>query len=223
MAQVVLESVVKRFGPDTAVAGLSFTVSPGQCLCLFGPSGYGKTTTLRLIAGLERPDSGRVLFDGEIVSGDGRFVPPQHRRVSMVFQDQALWPHFSAARHLDFVLKGVIAKKLARRARVQELLALVGLERKTASRPHALSGGERQRLAIARAIASPAKILLLDEPFSNLDAAWRNRLVEEFIRLKNEGKTLLVATHSREEAHQLADAALLMHHSAYDLVPPAGL
>jgi iron(III) transport system ATP-binding protein len=161
MARVVLENVVKRFGPDMALDGLSLAAAPGQCLCLFGPSGCGKTTTLRIIAGLETPDSGWVLFDDHIVSGNGRFVPPQHRRVSMVFQDQALWPHFSAAKHLDF---GVV---------------------------------------------------LLDEPFSNLDTAWRNRLIEEFVRLKKEGKTLVLATHAREEAARLSDAVLLMRPGAY--------
>jgi iron(III) transport system ATP-binding protein len=173
---------------------------------LLGPSGCGKTTMLRLIAGFERPDAGRVLVGDRVVAGHGEFVSPERRRIGMVFQDYALFPHLS--------VEGNVAYALGRspdRARVAEVLALVGLERLGARHPHELSGGEQQRVALARALVPTPEVILLDEPFSNLDAALRVRVRREMrdILVAAEATALFV-THDQEEALSLADRVAVM-------------
>ncbi len=207
MASVELDHVTKRFGDLTVLSDVSLRVDQGDFLCLFGPSGCGKTTLLRLIAGLEVPDAGRILIHGTVATDHAMIVPPAERGVGMVFQDLALWPHMRAAKHIDFVLRGRGLSKAERRHRVDELLALSQLEDRRRTYPNQLSGGEAQRLAIARALATDPAILLLDEPFANLDLPRRRRITDEILRRKRDnGLTIVMATHNRQEAEDLSDA-----------------
>lgn len=211
MAAVELDHITKRFGEVTALSDVSLRVGQGEFLTLFGPSGCGKTTLLRLIAGLEVPDAGRVLIHGAVATDLTVIVPPADRGIGMVFQDLALWPHMRAARHIDFVLRGRGLSKAQRRERVDELLALSQLENRRRTYPNQLSGGEAQRLAIARALATDPGILLLDEPFANLDLPRRHRIIDEILRRKSDnGLTVIMATHNRQEAEDLSDAVFDM-------------
>jgi iron(III) transport system ATP-binding protein len=199
--------LTKRYGDVVAVADVALDVHRGELLALLGPSGCGKTTTLRLIAGFERPDGGEVVLDGRVVGGPDAFVPPERRRIGVVFQDYALFPHLTVEQNVAF---GV--RDRARRAtRVAEMLELVGLSGKAHRRPHELSGGEQQRVAIARALAPDPEVVLLDEPFSNLDAALRARVRDE-VRdiLRAAGATSIFVTHDQEEALSLADRVAVM-------------
>jgi len=157
-----------------AVDGLSLALEEGEILALLGPSGCGKTTTLRLIAGFEWPDVGEILIAGRLVAGPGVRVAPEHRKVGMVFQDYPLFPHMTIAQNVAFGLHRLGRKEAMRRA--EEMLALVGLEGMGNRYPHQLSGGQQQRVALAQALAPQPSLLLLDEPFSNLDAALRGEL-----------------------------------------------
>jgi len=204
-----LAEVRKRFGNETAVADSTLTVYEGELLTLLGPSGCGKTTTLRLIAGLERPDTGVVRIDGEAVAGDGTFVPPQGRDVGVVFQNFALFPHLTAAENVAFGLDDWNA--VERERRVDELLELVGLSEYADSKPRELSGGQQQRVALARSLAPEPEILLLDEPFSNLDVDLRVEMREEVRRiLKQAGVTGVSVTHDQEEALSISDRVAVM-------------
>lgn len=209
MKAIELQNVSKRFDDTTVIDNISLHVDSAEAVCLFGPSGCGKTTLLRLTAGLERPDNGQILLRDHIVSANGTFVPPTARSVGMAFQDFALWPHMSVARHLDFVLRKALPNKATRQARINELLALIELAERQNDLPRKLSGGEQQRLALARAIATRPDILLLDEPFSNLDPTLQNKLAEHLMFLKNtENTAILMATHESKEA-ELLDARIL--------------
>ncbi|GIU86292.1 MAG: ABC transporter ATP-binding protein [Acidimicrobiia bacterium] len=207
-AVVVCRGVTKRFGPVTAVRDLDLDVRPGELLALLGPSGCGKTTTLRCLAGFERPEAGTIDLAGARVAGPGVFVPPERRRVGVVFQDYALFPHLTVEANVGYG----VADRGRRAARVAEMLGLVGLADKARRRPHELSGGEQQRVAIARALAPDPAIVLLDEPFSNLDAALRGRVRAE-VRdiLRAAGATAVFVTHDQEEALSLADRVAVMH------------
>jgi iron(III) transport system ATP-binding protein len=167
--------VVKRFGRTTAVAGADLGVTHGEVLALLGPSGCGKTTLLRLIAGFEDPDEGEIELNGRLLSGPGAFVPPDKRHVSLVFQDFALFPHMDVGANVGFGLSGGADRK----QRVAELLRLVNLEGYERRMPHELSGGQQQRVALARALAAQPSLILLDEPFSNLDPSIRARVRAE--------------------------------------------
>src|SRR5690606_9271519 len=178
----------------------------GHILTLLGPSGSGKTTALRLIAGFDRPDRGWIEVDGRMVVGDGTFVPPERRRLGMVFQDYALFPHLTVARNVAY---GV--RKQDRRRRVAEALELVGLTAKADNLPNELSGGEQQRVALARALAPEPRVILLDEPFSNLDAALRTRVRDEVAGiLRRAGTTAVFVTHDQEEALSMSDFVAVM-------------
>jgi iron(III) transport system ATP-binding protein len=206
MELVKLSRVSKRYAPDgpTAVDGLSLAVEQGEILALLGPSGCGKTTTLRLIAGFETPDSGTVTLRGQVVAGAGRSVPPEERGVGIVFQDYALFPHLTVRDNVAFGLTR--QDRGARRERVSEILGLVGLEDLGGRYPHELSGGQQQRVAVARALAPAPPLILLDEPFSNLDADLRAEMradVETLLRTT--GTTAIFVTHDQEEAFTLAD------------------
>jgi iron(III) transport system ATP-binding protein len=176
---------------------------------VLGPSGCGKTTLLRLIAGFERPDSGTVTIGDSTVAGPGFELPPERRRVGMVFQDYALFPHLSVERNVAFGLERRAREE--RQAVTRSTLELVGLQHKTRCYPHELSGGERQRVALARALAPGPEVVLLDEPFSNLDATLRAGLRREVeLILREAGASALLVTHDQEEALSLADRLAVM-------------
>ena len=197
--------------PTAAVNALSFTLQAGDIGVLTGPSGCGKTTLLRAVAGLERAHSGSISLGRRMVSSAQVHVPAEQRRIGMVFQDYALFPHMNAAQNVAFGLQHL--SKSARAARVDEVLALVGLETSQHSFPHALSGGQQQRVALARALAPRPELLLLDEPFSNLDVDLRERLAHEVRSiLKAAGATALLVTHDQLEAFAIGDRIGVMHH-----------
>jgi iron(III) transport system ATP-binding protein len=196
------ESVTVSYDGVSAVADAGLSVREGELLALLGPSGSGKTTLLRAIAGFERPDSGTIRIAGREVVGPGTWVEPEHRRVGMVFQHGALFPHLTAAANVAFG---------ATRERSGELLELVGLAHRARAFPHELSGGERQRVALARALAADPAVVLLDEPFASLDPALRESLRGEIADiLRSAGATALLVTHDQAEALSLADRVAVM-------------
>jgi iron(III) transport system ATP-binding protein len=198
--------LVKRFGRTLAVAA-DLDVEDGHLLALLGPSGCGKTTLLRLIAGLETPDAGDIKLAGRLLNGPNVFVPPEKRRVSMVFQDFALFPHLDVSANISFGLPRSIDK----RRRVAELLDLVNLSGLGPRMPHQLSGGQQQRVALARALAPEPQLILLDEPFSNLDPSIRARVRTEVKQLiQSIGITAIFVTHDQEEALSLAEHVAVM-------------
>ena len=202
-----LQGLTKRFGAVTAVDDVSLTLGAGETVALLGPSGCGKSTLLRLVAGLERPDAGRLLLDGSDVTT----VPPQRRDVGMVFQSFALFPHLDVAGNVAFGLVEDGVPAAERAARVEELLALVGLAGLGSRRVDRLSGGQQQRVALARALAPDPGLLLLAEPLSNLDEQLRQALKGELARLLGAlGKRALYVTHDQSEAFALADRVALM-------------
>ena len=199
-----LRELTKRFGGVAAVDGLSMTVGAGRIGCLLGPSGSGKTTVLRCIAGFERQESGEVLAADERLSGPGAWVPPERRRIGMVFQDYALFPHLDVIGNVAFGLRAFAARERDRRA--ADMLELVGLAAQARKLPHELSGGQQQRVALARALAPRPRLVLLDEPFSNLDAEVRMDLAQQVrAALRAEGATALLVTHDQREAFAIAD------------------
>jgi iron(III) transport system ATP-binding protein len=197
--------LAKRFGDVVVVDDFELEVGDGELLCLLGPSGCGKTTALRLIAGLERPDAGTVEVAGRRVAGPQTWVPPERRRVGMVFQDWALFPHLDVRGNVAFGLDG---ETQGRVGELLELARLTGLEDRM---PHELSGGQQQRVALARALAPSPDVLLLDEPFSNLDAQLRAEVRSEVRRvLRSTGTTAVFVTHDQEEALSIADRMAVM-------------
>ena len=200
-------AVAKRFDAIAAVNGAGLAVRQGEVLALLGPSGCGKTTLLRLIAGFEAPDAGEIELDGRALSGPNSFLAPEKRRVAMVFQDFALFPHLGVAANISFGLpKG--ADKARRVAELLDLVGMPGLEKRM---PHELSGGQQQRVALARALASEPKLILLDEPFSNLDPSIRERVRGEVKQLiQSIGITAVFVTHDQEEALSLAEEVAVM-------------
>ena len=204
MAQLELNGVVQRYGKQTIVDGVNFQLEAGSIACLLGPSGCGKTTLLRCIAGFENIADGEIRLRQEAVSRAGQCVPPEKRRIGMVFQDYALFPHLTVEQNVAFGL----GRKPAEDAhlRVRQLLATVGLHGQGDKYPHELSGGQQQRVALARALAPRPELILLDEPFSNLDVGLRERLsVEVREILKREGSTAIMVTHDQHEAFAMAD------------------
>jgi iron(III) transport system ATP-binding protein len=238
---IVLESVVKRFPGAFVLGPITLDVKKGELVAVLGPSGCGKTTLLRLIAGFERPDEGSIVIDGRIVASRSQWVEPEDRQVGMVFQDYALFPHLTVAQNVSFGMKfrpnplspfpkreggtplphpfplrlrrGSGRGKRGRgRGLVRELLQLVGLAGFEDRYPHELSGGEQQRVALARALAANPRVLLLDEPFSNLDADLRPKMRAELkILLHRLNCTTIFVTHDQEEAFELADRIAVLH------------
>ena len=206
---LIIDAVRKTYGPVAAVDGVSLTVAPGETIALVGHSGSGKSTLLRLVAGLEHPTSGRIVIDGREVSGAGRFLPPEERGIGMMFQDYALFPHLTVLRNVMFGLRRLgarAAEETARRA-----LDRVGLGGRAHDYPHRLSGGEQQRVALARALVPRPGILLMDEPFSNLDRRTRDVVREETKAvLRESGATAVLVTHDPDEAMRMADRIMLM-------------
>jgi iron(III) transport system ATP-binding protein len=208
MALVHLDQVTKRFGGGRppATDRLSFTLESGRILALLGPSGCGKTTTLRLIAGFEARDEGQIAIAGRTVADASRgiHVAPEARGVGVVFQDYALFPHLTVGQNVGFGLER--ASRSDRRARVAQVLGLVGLTEFIARYPHELSGGQQQRVAVARALAPAPALILLDEPFSNLDTDLRALMRDEVEKiLRATGTTAIFVTHDQEEAFTIAD------------------
>lgn len=207
MPDLVLKNLTKRFGESLAVDDLSFSVEHGEFVSLLGPSGCGKTTTLRMIAGFEQPDSGRILIEGVDVTR----IPPQKRDIGLVFQNYALFPHMTVAQNVAF---GLEMRRLPR-AKIAEAcasaLALVHLGDLGARYPRQLSGGQQQRVALARALAIRPRLLLFDEPLSNLDAKLRDEMRDEIRRIQREvGITAIFVTHDQSEAFSLADRVAVL-------------
>ena len=210
MAQLELNGVVQRYGKHTVVDGVNFYLEQGKIACLLGPSGCGKTTLLRCIAGFEDIADGEIRLRNEVVSRVGQRVAPEKRRIGMVFQDYALFPHLSIEQNIAFGLGRDPAEDI--HLRVRQLLATVGLSGQGEKYPHELSGGQQQRVALARALAPRPELILLDEPFSNLDVGLRERLsVEVREILKREGSTAVMVTHDQNEAFAMADEIGLMY------------
>jgi iron(III) transport system ATP-binding protein len=206
---VRLEGVSKAFGLTRAVREVTLEVAAGELVAVLGPSGCGKTTLLRLIAGFERPDGGSIRVGESTVAGAGFWVAPEARRTGMVFQDYALFPHLTVERNVAFGLERRPREERAQLTR--RTLELVGLQHKAGSFPHELSGGERQRVALARALAPEPEVVLLDEPFSSLDATLRGGLRREVeLILREAGASALLVTHDQEEALSLADRLAVM-------------
>jgi iron(III) transport system ATP-binding protein len=206
MTTLEVQHLTKRFTNSqlAAVSDISFGLKDGEILALVGPSGCGKTTTLRLIAGLERPDCGQISLNGQVLASETAFVPPERRGIGMVFQDHALFPHLTVFENVAFGLRGRKPSEI--RLAVRELLRLVGMETLASRYPHELSGGERQRVALVRALAPQPLLVLLDEPFSSLDADLRGE-VREQVRgiLKSMRATAIFVTHDQEEALYMGD------------------
>ena len=197
------DGLTRAFGSLKAVDGASLRVGHGEIVALLGPSGSGKTTLLRMIAGFERPDAGSVRIGGRTVAADGEWVEPEQRRIGMVFQQGALFPHLDVAANVGF--------GAARRERVGESLELVGLGGRAKAYPHELSGGERQRVALARALAADPEVILLDEPFAALDAGLRETLRQQVASiLRSAGASALLVTHDQAEALSLADQVAVL-------------
>jgi ABC-type Fe3+/spermidine/putrescine transport system ATPase subunit len=211
-AALSIRGVAKRFGTHAALDGVSLEVAPSTCVVILGPSGCGKTTLLRVVAGLETPDSGEIWIDGVQATGaQRRFVPPHERRTGFVFQDLALWPHLTVRQNLGFVLEARRVPSSDRTRRVEEALRMVRIDTMIDRYPHELSGGEQQRVALARAVVGEPRILLLDEPLSSLDAELKTTLREELARLQRRLQlTTVYVTHDREDASALADCLVEM-------------
>src|SRR6266704_3666405 len=207
MPGVTIKGLTKRYGDLAALEGLDLRVEPGELVSLLGPSGCGKTTTLRLVAGFLRPEAGEIWVGDRCLSSPTSVVPPERRRMAMIFQSYALWPHMTVAQNVAYGLRlkpGV--PKAAREARVKEMLKVVQLEGYESRYPGELSGGQAQRVAVARALVVEPEILLLDEPLSNLDANLREEMRFEIRRLHETfGITTLYVTHDQAEAMVISD------------------
>lgn len=207
--QLSFEAIHHAYDGMTSLRGVSLDIKPGEVVCLLGHSGCGKTTLLRIAAGIERQTAGRVLINGQEMSGPGVFLPPEKRGVGLVFQDYALFPHMSILQNVMFGLTNMVRADAEREA--MAALARVGLLEYAFDYPHALSGGEQQRVALARAVAPRPAVLLMDEPFSGLDKRLRDSVREETAAvLKETRATCVMVTHDPEEAMRIADRIALM-------------
>jgi len=211
MTHVVVEQITFNY-PGTwtpVIRGMSLVMDKSEIVGVLGRSGSGKSTLLRLLAGLETPAAGRIAIGGRTVFGGGVFVPPEARGVGMVFQDYALFPHLTVARNIAFGLHRLPRAKRAER--VRQMLDLARLEGLADRYPHELSGGQQQRVALARALAPGPELLLMDEPFSNLDAELRAAIREELRGiLKRSGTTCLLVTHDRQDVSAICDRTILI-------------
>ncbi len=210
MKDLRVTGVAKAFGPQPVLRGVDLAVPSGSFTAILGASGSGKTTLLRIVAGFERPDDGQVRIGEDLVDdASRRFVPSERRRIGFVPQEGALFPHLSVGRNVGFGLP----RGPARRSRVDELLELVGLSGYRRRYPHQLSGGQQQRVALARALAIEPEVVLLDEPFSSLDAAMRSSVRAEVLAvLRRAGTTSILVTHDQDEALSMADQVAVLRH-----------
>ncbi|RVT91816.1 ABC transporter ATP-binding protein [Rhodovarius crocodyli] len=216
---LLLEDIHHAFGARQILRGISLEVRPGEILCILGPSGDGKTTLLRLVAGLEAVQAGRISLDGRLLAEAGREAPPEQRRVGFVFQDYALFPHLTVAENVGFGLNGL--SRAERDARVAEALGRVRLAEKAGAWPHQLSGGQQQRVALARALAPRPAVLLLDEAFASLDARLREEVRDDTLHVLQEaGIPALIVTHDAEEAMFMADRIALMKDGLVEQLGP---
>jgi iron(III) transport system ATP-binding protein len=207
---LAITGVSKRFGAVEALSAVSVEIARGKIACLVGQSGCGKSTLLRAIAGVEAVDSGTVAIEGRVVTGPGIFVEPEDRTVGFMFQDYALFPHLTARQNILFGLKGL--SKPAALTRANETIERLGIAALADRYPHMLSGGEQQRVALARALAPQPHVLLMDEPFSNLDRRLRDTVRQETLALlRSLGTTAIIVTHDPEEALSMGDKVVLMH------------
>lgn len=220
-----LVEVSKSFGEHPAIDGVSLDVSEAEVMALLGSSGCGKTTLLRLIAGLETLDDGEIWIRGQKVAMKGHnIVPPQARKVGFVFQDLALWPHLTVAGNLDFVLRSCQWERQGRQKRIDEVLQLVHISAHASKYPSQLSGGEQQRTAIARALVAQSQLLLLDEPLSNLDTDLKATLLHELSSLQQRLKiTTLYVTHDGDEVARFAHRVALMKGGHINQILPTEL
>ncbi len=209
MPLLKVEDISAGYGRETVVEGLSFGINRGEIVSLLGPSGCGKTTALRAIAGFEPVTAGQILISGNLASSPGLTLPPERRAIGMVFQDYALFPHLTVSENIAFGLKKL--PPVDRKVQVEHLLDATGLTRMGQRYPHELSGGQQQRVALARALAPRPTLLLMDEPFSNLDIELRERLSTE-VRdlLKAEGISGVLVTHDQQEAFAVSDKVGVM-------------
>ena len=222
-ANVKVSALVKRFGAVAAVDGIDFEVQTGHFFTLLGPSGCGKTTTLRMIAGLERPDGGEIRVGDKVVSAPGRgvFVPPERRDMGMVFQSYAVWPHMTVFENVAFPLQERKVPRPQVRERVMATLELVGLGGLAQRPAPALSGGQQQRVALARALVCNPQVLLLDEPLSNLDARLREQMRAEIRTMQLRlGITTIFVTHDQIEAMTLSDRVAVMNAGRIEQIGP---
>jgi iron(III) transport system ATP-binding protein len=208
-AELSFDGISRAFGERRALSNISFSIAPAEVVCLLGASGCGKTTLLRIAAGIDRPSAGRVLVDGQVIEAADLHVPPEHRSIGLVFQDYALFPHMTILENVMFGLNR-LPKAEARSVGMQGLERL-GLSDLAHMPPEKLSGGEQQRVALARAIAPRPRMLLMDEPFSNLDRRMRDVVRDETVALLREtGVTTMIVTHDPEEAMRVADRIVLL-------------
>jgi iron(III) transport system ATP-binding protein len=213
-AAVTVEDVAFRYGQAAVLQDVSLAIAPGEIVCLLGPSSCGKTTLLRLVAGLLEPTAGRICLGREVVADPAkkRFVPPERRGLGMVFQDYALWPHLDVGGNVGFPLEMRGVPERDRRTRIEAALSKVGLGGFSRRSVSSLSGGQQQRVAIARAVVAEPRIVLFDEPLSNLDKVLRESLVDEIASLvRSLGLTAIYVTHDQSEAFALAHRVAVMH------------
>ena len=211
MARLIVDRLTKRFGTFAALADVSLDVADGEFVAILGPSGCGKTTLLRQIAGFDKPDAGRILIGEDVVSSVERHVPPERRRIGIVFQSYALWPHMTVAENVGYGLVVAGVREPERTRRVEAALALVELGGFGPRRPGQLSGGQRQRVALARCLVTEPSLVLLDEPLANLDVHLRAAMEDEFARFHERTRTTMIyITHDQAEAMALADRIAVM-------------
>jgi len=219
--KLLLRSVSKSFGPIRAVDSVSLSLQEGQLLALLGPSGCGKTTTLRMMAGLERPTGGQIIVDGNVLADAHMSVAPEKRHLGMVFQSYALWPHMNVFENIAYGLRRAKHGQAEIVRRVREVLQIVGMAGYEERAVTALSGGQQQRVAVARAIATRPTLLLFDEPLSNLDAVLRESMRFEIRSLqKRQGITSIYVTHSQDEALSIADVVGVMNNGRLEQIGP---